>query len=38
MDYARYAVLSDHRPVSNYHGTCQASFGTNSSSVVSVLP
>jgi len=32
------AVLSDRCPVSNYHGTCQASFDTNSPSVVSVLP
>ena len=29
---------SDRRPVHNYHGTCQASFDTNSPSVVFVLP
>jgi len=29
---------SDHRRVSNCHGTCQAYFDTNSPSVVSVLP
>ena len=34
----RHCTKSDRRPVSIYHGTCQASFDTNSPSVVSMLP
>jgi len=34
----RRCTKSDHRAVSNYYCTCQASFDTNSPSVVSVSP